>query len=116
MRALLTRSDHVIVVSPCYQSLLSIASTLCSIDMIDLVAEEGWFLDLDKLECLIRSNTKVIIINFPHNPTGTIISRLELESLIGLARQRNIWVFSDEVYRGIETDPNDRLPPVQHSL
>ena len=57
---------------------------------------------------MLRPNTKLISINFPHNPTGKIISESNLRALVTLCRERGIWLFSDEVYRGIESDPTKR--------
>jgi aspartate/methionine/tyrosine aminotransferase len=72
--------------------------------------EDGWAYDLDELERLLRSETKIIYVNTPHNPTGTQMPRAAFERLVAIARERSIVLFSDEVYRGLEHDPADRLP------
>jgi aspartate/methionine/tyrosine aminotransferase len=50
-------------------------------------------------------------VNSPHNPTGSQMPRAAFERLVEIARERSIILFSDEVYRGLEHDPADRLPP-----
>ena len=68
-----------------------------------------WRLDLDQLESMIRPNTKAIVINTPHNPTGYLMSRGDWSSLHLLAAERGIFVFCDEVYRESEYETADRL-------
>ena len=68
-----------------------------------------------KLEDLfkqIRENTKLIVLNFPHNPTGATITEIDLNKIIQLAQQKNIVVFSDEMYRFLEYDQQNSLPSV----
>jgi len=85
--------------------------TICaSTSTIDLDSKD-WSLDLDALESLIRPNTKLIAINFPHNPTGAILPAESLERLVHMCRKHSIWLFSDEVYRGLQYTA-DEIPPV----
>jgi aspartate/methionine/tyrosine aminotransferase len=109
--ALLTAKDHCIVMSPCYQSQKTIPETICDVTLVDLIAPH-WTVDLATIEASIRPNTKMIVINFPHNPTGAIISRPQFDALIDLATRHDLWIFSDEVYRGLQTDDARMLPPV----
>jgi aspartate/methionine/tyrosine aminotransferase len=74
-------------------------------------AEDGWAHDLDALADLIRPATRLLYLNQPHNPTGTLMARPVLEHVIELARAHGLVVFSDEVYRELEHDPAGRLPP-----
>jgi hypothetical protein len=83
---------------------------LCATTGIALDADNNWALDLDKMRAAIRPNTKLIAINFPHNPTGKVIDRATFDGLVVLCRQHGIWLFSDEVYRGLERKPALRLP------
>lgn len=110
MRTLLTAEDHAIVVTPNYQSAESLPNAICAATGVPLDADNGWALDLDRVEAALEPNTKLISINFPHNPTGKILSRAEWDGLIEIARRRGIYVFSDEVYWGIERDESRRLP------
>ena len=109
MHVLLGRDDHAIVVTPNYQSLETVPMALCEVSGVALDPEDGWSLDLDVLKDALRPNTRVVSINFPHNPTGKVIPRTLYDKLIALCRERGIYVFSDEVYRLLERDPANRL-------
>jgi len=97
--ALCNPGDHVIVITPCYQSLYEIPKSKgCSITTIPLKEENNWRIDLNAIEHAIRPNTKWMVINFPHNPTGQVIRQEELLSLVQLLDRHGIWLFSDEAY------------------
>ena len=103
--------DHAIVHSPAYQSLAEIARAAgCDVSPWQAREENGWALDLDELRHLMRSNTKAIIINTPHNPTGYLMSRVDYDALHKFAEANKLLLFSDEVYRESEYDPAARLP------
>lgn len=110
--ALLDADDHAIVITPNYQSLESVAMSRCDVTGVALDAENDWALDVQNVRDALRPNTKLLVINFPHNPTGALISHQQLDELVALCRERGIWLFSDEVYRLTEFDPADRLPQV----
>lgn len=100
MQTLLTDRDHVIVVTPCYQSLETLPRHLgADVTTIPLQEENGWRLDLNQVAASIRPNTKIMVINYPHNPTGQILDEQELLQLTDLLRPQGIYLFSDEVYR-----------------
>lgn len=114
MNTLLERDDHVVVMSPAYQSLYEIARALgCQVSgwAVD-ATEKGWRLDIDSLERCIMSKTRLLVVNFPHNPTGYLPSRRDLEAIVGLARRYDLYLFSDEMYRLLEYEPAHRLPAV----
>lgn len=115
LRALLAPSDHVIVITPCYQSLKALPLSICEVSECVLDPKKNWNLDLDELKQKIQTNTKAIIINFPHSPTGALLSKEAFNQLIALAREKSLYIFSDEVYRYMEIDPNDRLPAIAES-
>jgi len=111
MHAALEAGDHVIVHSPCYQSLSDVARSIgCDVSLWIAREEIHWALDLDELHRMIQPNTKAIIINTPHNPTGYLMSHVDYESVHRFARENNLLLFSDEVYRESEYDPATRLP------
>jgi aspartate/methionine/tyrosine aminotransferase len=110
LQGLLTPTDHAIVVVPCYQSLESIPASCCEISKVELEEAFGWRLNLEKIENAIKPNTKIIIINFPNNPTGALPDRETFYQLVEIARRHNLYLFSDEVYRLMELDPTHRLP------
>lgn len=112
MEALLAKEDHAIAITPCYQSLKSLPGRICSVTEIPLSHQTKWQLDVEAVEKAIKPNTKMLVINFPHNPTGTLISLQEQNKLVDCARKHDLWIFSDEVYRLLEVDEKDRLPPI----
>ncbi len=112
MHAVLEAGDHIIVHSPCYQSLAEIARSIgCEVTPWPADERNGWALDPDYLRRAIRPNTKAVILNTPHNPTGYLMESGEFKEVNGIAQEKGITLFSDEVYRESEYDPADRLPP-----
>jgi aspartate/methionine/tyrosine aminotransferase len=116
MQTLLEPGQHAICIHPAYQSLYEVARARgCQVSAwpVELdVAGNAWKVDLDRLAKLIRPDTRLLIVNFPHNPTGFLPDRATLDGILELARQHNLIVFSDEMYRGLEHEPERRLPPV----
>lgn len=100
LNVLIESKDHVIVLTPCYQSLLEIPKSKgADVTEIQLKESNDWRIDLRSIQSSIKPNTKCIVINFPHNPTGQVIEEEELKALIEICRTKGIWLFSDEVYR-----------------
>lgn len=110
MNVLLEKGDHVITQFPIYQSLFEVADSIgCEISKWSLdQGRDGWVFDIKKLENLIKPNTKLIVLNSPNNPTGYTLTRSEINSIVAIARKHNIYVFCDEVYKGIELDGEKR--------
>ena len=63
--------------------------------------ELGWRYDLDELRRAVTPKTRVIYINSPHNPTGGVLTRADVEAIADLARERDLWVISDEAYEDV---------------
>ena len=112
MRALLDPGDHVIVLTPAYNSLLAIAQHITgSVSQWEIQpTEDGWQLDLNAFERLVKPETKLIIVNFPHNPTGFLPTLDQLQAIVDIAQRQDIWLFCDEMYRGLELHGADTLP------
>ena len=111
MHAVLNADDHIIVHTPCYQSLMDVAKAIgCDVSPWQARDENNWALDLDELRKLLRPNTKAIIVNTPHNPTGYLMSRADYDALHKFVQENNLLLFFDEVYRESEYDPATRLP------
>jgi aspartate/methionine/tyrosine aminotransferase len=111
MHAVLQPGDHVIVHSPCYQSLTEVAHSIgCQVSPWLAREGNGWALDMDELVSMFRPNTRLVVVNTPHNPTGFLMKSSDYLMLNELVSQRDILLFSDEVYRESEYDPKDRLP------
>jgi len=112
MNVLLDSKDHVITVSPCYQSLYQIVKSLnCELSYWQ-PNSENWEFNTKDLEKLIKKNTKLIIINFPHNPTGSYLQESQLKEIVSIARKHNITIFSDEMYHKLVMDDAKELPPI----
>ncbi len=113
MHALLEENDHVVIIDPVYQSLKEIPASIgCSITNWRMEEKEGhWHLDIDLLKKSITPETKMLIINFPHNPTGYLPALKDFNKIIEIARRHNIYIFSDEMYWLLEHGEDMRLPP-----
>ncbi len=74
-----------------------------------LPPENGWVLDLDRLKRALRPNTRLVAVNFPHNPSGAVPDHATFKALVDLCEARGIRLFCDEVHRGLELDPARRL-------
>lgn len=110
MLALLKPGDHVIVMSPAYQSLHEIPLQIgCAVTRWMPDESCGWKFNPAVLEGMIRRNTALIVVNFPHNPTGALLSQNDFTTLLQIAEKHGITVFSDEMYRFLEYNPSDRL-------
>jgi aspartate/methionine/tyrosine aminotransferase len=111
MHALLSANDHAIVLVPNYQSTEEVPLAICEVTGIELREEEGWALDVEELRAALRPNTRLIAINFPNNPTGKVIDQETMDAVVAIAAERGLWLFSDEVYRGLERDRVTPLVP-----
>ncbi|MBZ8117858.1 pyridoxal phosphate-dependent aminotransferase [Roseovarius sp. LXJ103] len=107
---LLERGDHAIVVTPNYQSHESMPLAICEATGVPLDPEDGWSLDIDRIKAAIRPNTKLVTINFPHNPTGAILPLERYRALIDLCRHHGIWVLHDEIFHGLGPASAQHLP------
>ena len=111
MNSILQPGDHVICTFPGYQSLYSIAEGMgCEVTRWVPEEENGWRFNPAFLEQNIRPNTRLLIINFPHNPTGSLPAIQDYRQIIDFARRHGLYLFSDEMYRFLEYNPQDRLP------
>ena len=108
-QALLHPGDHAIVVTPSYQSLEEgIKYAGAEFTRVMLSPDNNWQIDVSAVEATIRGNTKYIVLNDPHNPSGALLSADTKRALVALAEENDILIFSDEVYRLLELDPSDR--------
>lgn len=95
----LSIGDELIISEPAWPAYRDCANFIgVKVKAIRTNVEQKWDLDLDQLEQLITSNTKMIVLNSPNNPTGKIIREREIDDILKLARKNNIFVLSDEVY------------------
>ena len=112
MNVLLERGDHVISTYPGYQTLYGIAETLgCEVTKwLPEIKDNKWKFDVEFIRKSIKRDTKLIVVNFPHNPTGALLSQDEFKEVLELAKENNIYLFSDEMYRLLEYGNFARLP------
>jgi len=111
MQTLLNPADHVIALGPAYDALHNVAEHLCGqLDLWQLQpTSTSWQLDFDSLNSMISPRTRLIIVNFPHNPTGFQPTPEEFHLLLQIAEENDCWVFCDEIYRGLETGLQEQL-------
>ena len=111
MHVFLQPGDHIIVQAPYYQSLAEVALSIgAKLTEWQGDPDRGWALDLGSLRDSLTPRTKLVVVNFPHNPTGFLPDREFIENLSRISEEHGFLLFSDEVYRGLEYDPADRLP------
>ena len=98
--SLVGKGDHVICHYPTYQQLYEIPKRLgAEADFWRAEESKKWQLNIEELKNLIRPNSKMIIINNPNNPSGAIVPKATLDSLIQVAEEHDLIVMADEVYR-----------------
>lgn len=114
---LLERGDHTVVVSPAYQQLHSVPRALgANVEPWSVVQETGFAYDLDMLKSLVRDDTKLIVVNTPHNPTGAMLDPEQLQEVVRIADRVGAWILSDEAYRWLEHPDGPKLAPPLHDL
>jgi len=110
--------DEVIVFDPAYDS-YEPAVTLAGgktihIPLIETADNPDYHIDWDRLKDAISDRTRLIIVNFPHNPTGVILDADDLDRLADIVRDSNIYLLSDEVYEHIVFDGEDHQSFIRH--
>jgi aspartate/methionine/tyrosine aminotransferase len=111
METILAPGDHVVCIFPGYQSLYALARAKgCEVSTWRLEEGQGWQLNLNQLDELMRPDTKLVVVNFPHNPTGFLPTNAQFQILIDRVRASGAYLFSDEMYRFLEFDAAARLP------
>ncbi|MGJ5754443.1 pyridoxal phosphate-dependent aminotransferase [Streptomyces puniciscabiei] len=110
--ALVEPGDEVVALEPYYDSYAaSIAMAGGTRVPVTLRPHEGSFrLDLDELRAAVTDRTRLLLINTPHNPTGTVLTRAELAAIAELAVERDLLVVTDEVYEHLVFDDAGHLP------
>lgn len=105
MLTLVEPGDRVISVLPTYQQHYSIPESIgAQVDILQLREENGWLPDLDELRGLVKKaggKVRLININNPNNPTGSVMEEPMLREIACIAREAGAWLLCDEVYRGL---------------
>ena len=104
-RASLNPGDDVIVLSPAYDALINIFEHVLSVSSVKkwafIPGDSQWELDFDHLQALLSPQTKMLVVNFPHNPTGYLPTQDQLNLLAEIAAQNDLILFCDEMYFGL---------------
>ncbi len=102
--AVVRPGDEVIVLEPCYDSYIPAIELSGGIPVGISLKADDFSIDFALLKAKISAKTKAILINTPHNPTGSILSQSDMRQLAGLIRDTDIYLISDEVYEHIIFD------------
>jgi aspartate/methionine/tyrosine aminotransferase len=111
--SLIEQGDTIISVAPTYQQLYSVPKGFgANVKILDLKPENDWLPDLEQLKEHIDSKTKMIVLNNPNNPCGSLIDEPTLRAICEIAGSVEAYIHSDEAYRGLYIDPQDKVPSV----
>ncbi len=108
--ALCDRGDEVVLVEPYFDSYAAAVALAGAQRRTVPLRFPGFTLDLDALRAAVTPRTRMLVLNSPHNPTGTVLSRSELEAVAALAREHDLLVLSDEVYEHLVFDGAEHVP------
>ena len=107
--AMIHNGDHAIIITPSYQSLEEgVKYAGGTVTRVGLTPENNWQIDVDAVRNAIQDNTKYLIFNDPHNPSGSLLKENIKKELVSIAEEKDILILSDEVYRLLEINPDDR--------
>lgn len=99
LRAMLNKGDEVILPEPCYVSYLPCVKLADGVPVTIPLKEENEFkLTPEELLSAITDKTKILLLSFPNNPTGAIMSRADLEPIVKIVKEKDLFVISDEIY------------------
>ena len=99
LSAILSPGDEFVYFDPAYPAYASCANYLgASVVPIPLHEEKNWRMDLDELERRVSAKTRAIMINSPHNPTGGVLTKGDLERIAAMAEKHDFLVIADEIY------------------
>ena len=111
MSTSLQEGNHVVVTWPGYQSLYEVARAAgATVSLHALREDDGWSLDVDRLIRSFRPDTRMVVVNAPHQPTGMLPSEAEWRRLAAECAASGIRLVADEVYRFLEHDGAATLP------
>jgi aspartate/methionine/tyrosine aminotransferase len=107
--AMIHNGDHAVIITPSYQSLEEgVKYAGGTVTRVGLTPENNWQIDVDAVRNAIQDNTKYLIFNDPHNPSGSLLKENIKKELVSIAEEKDILILSDEVYRLLEINPDDR--------
>ncbi len=102
--------DEVVVLEPYYDSYLAMIAFAGGVRRPVTLRAPDFRLDVDELRAAVTNRTRVLLINTPHNPTGTVLNRQELQAIADIAIERDLVVITDEVYEHLTFDDLGHVP------
>jgi len=114
--AALNPGDEVVALTPAYDALVNMFEHVAGADKVHKwrfkAGPGSWELDFDELESLITPQTKMVVVNFPHNPTGFLPSRAQLDQLVNTVNKHGLVLFYDEMYFGLVHEGTQPIPSI----
>jgi aspartate aminotransferase len=111
-QALLEPGDEVVVPDPEWPPCAGSVTAARGVPVPCRLYERlGWRYDLSELEAAITPKTRALYINSPHNPTGGVLTRADLQHIAAICRERNLWLISDEAYEDVVYDGLSHVSP-----
>jgi len=108
--ALVEAGDEVVTFSPWFDLYAAVVS-LAGARLVEVpLTAAGFRPDADRLRAAITPRTRVLLLNSPHNPTGSVFTREELTAIAAVVEEHDLWVISDEVYEHMVYDDNVHIP------
>jgi aspartate/methionine/tyrosine aminotransferase len=108
---LLQPGDEVLVLTPGYRQVCGLALNAgCTVKELPLLPDHDWHAELDQLDTLVTERTRLVAIVNPNNPTGSILSRAEMQRVVAACARVGAWLHADEVYQGTERDQEHETP------
>lgn len=102
MRAILSPGDEVLIPEPCYVSYKACAALAGGVPVpVPTTIEHEFRVTVEQLECLVTPRTKALLIGYPNNPTGAVLTKEEMEAIAGFAEKHDLIVISDEIYANL---------------
>ena len=96
---LLDSSDEIIVIEPAWPAYRQCAiNSGIKVRSIKTKLENKWEPNLDEISSCINENTKMIVLNYPNNPTGKILPKTLQDQIVNIAKENNLYILSDEIY------------------
>jgi aspartate/methionine/tyrosine aminotransferase len=115
-RTLLEPGDEVVVLTPAYDALINLFEHVAGRDRVRQwrvrATADGWTLDLDELQALLTPATRLLVVNFPHNPTGFLPAPGWQQAVAELVQDRGLSMFADEMYFGLIHSGTPPVPSI----
>ncbi len=117
MHAFLEPGDEVLVLDPCYQQLYGVAEAIgCRLRHWELRFDLGWRPDMDELASVLTPATRMVVVNFPHNPTGASLTPDELKALVAAVARAGAYLVWDGAFGELTYDEPPLSLPIDYEL